>query len=78
VSCIHCPHCIARGAFGLIDPKDPALTTNQPPAKKSRCYDCQIKKRRDTTKFVYRINVQGKAARVRVCIMNCPKAKETR
>lgn len=30
MSCPRCPHCIASGAFGLIDPADPALTTNQP------------------------------------------------
>jgi hypothetical protein len=39
VSCIHCPHCIARGAFGVIDPSDPALTTNRPKMTK-KCQDC--------------------------------------
>ena len=34
MSCPRCPHCLASGAFGLIDPNDPALTTNQPPAPK--------------------------------------------
>lgn len=36
MSCIHCPHCIARGAFGVIDPRDPALTTNQPKKRTKR------------------------------------------
>lgn len=32
VGCPHCPHCIGSGraGFPLIDPDDPALTTNQP------------------------------------------------
>lgn len=34
MSCPKCPHCIASGAYGLIDPKDPALTTNQTKNKK--------------------------------------------
>lgn len=33
MSCPECPHCIAAGVFGLIDPRDPALTTNQPKKK---------------------------------------------
>lgn len=28
MSCPRCPHCVASGAFGLIDKDDPALTTN--------------------------------------------------
>jgi hypothetical protein len=39
MSCPRCPHCIAGGACGLIDPSDPALTTNK--ATTSRpCRDC--------------------------------------
>lgn len=39
MSCPACPHCIAAGAFGLIDPADPALTTNQPqPLKVKRLH----------------------------------------
>lgn len=34
MSCPRCPHCIAAGAFGVLDPSDPALTTNQPRPKK--------------------------------------------
>lgn len=34
MSCPSCPHCIASGAFGLVDRDDPALTTNQPYVKK--------------------------------------------
>lgn len=39
MSCPRCPHCIASGTFGLIDPKDPALTTNLPgkEQKPKRC-----------------------------------------
>jgi hypothetical protein len=44
MSCPRCPHCIASGAFGLIDPSDPALTTNK--ATTSRpCRDCGEKGR---------------------------------
>lgn len=32
MSCPRCPHCIASGVFGSIDPSDPALITNQPRA----------------------------------------------
>lgn len=28
--CPHCPHCIAAGAYGILDKDDPAMTTNQP------------------------------------------------
>lgn len=28
--CPECPHCIAQGKFGVLDPDDPALTTNLP------------------------------------------------
>ena len=35
MSCPLCPHCVGRGAFGLIDPNDPALTTSMTPAKRT-------------------------------------------
>lgn len=39
MSCPRCPHCIGSGAYGLIDQRDPALTTNK--ATTSRpCRDC--------------------------------------
>lgn len=29
-ACPSCPHCIASGEFGVLDPRDTALTTNKP------------------------------------------------
>lgn len=46
-------------------------------APKSTCYDCGKRQHRAHTKVTYRTNTQGKAARVRVCTVNCLNPKET-
>lgn len=34
--CPRCPHCLAQGAFGVLDADDPALTTNVPVPTKAQ------------------------------------------